>query len=102
MARLTSRLISFATTVCLGLGIHSLLHIKSAASRAFDQARSGVMALSSSPVKTTRESSAVRISQEETVRFPEIGTVRVRANEDSGRDLRLTFIDQKSEKEIQS
>jgi hypothetical protein len=103
MARLTSRLISFTTTLCLGAGIHGLLHTKSATSRAFDQVRSEVTALPSSPVKPISEfsaESASRVSQEEIIRFPEIGNVRVRANEDFGKGLRLTFFDPKSGGEL--
>ena len=105
MARLTSRLISVTATFCLSLGIHNLLHTKSAASRAFDQARSEVTALTKPPVKPIKESSAEntsRISQEAIVRFPEIGEVRVCAHEDFGKSLRLTFIDQESGRELLS
>jgi hypothetical protein len=105
MARLTSRLISFTTTLCLSAGIHGRLHTKSATSRAFDQVRSEASALHSRPSKATNESSAEsasRISQEEIVRFPKIGDVRVCANEDFGKDLRLTFSNEKSGGIIQS
>lgn len=104
MVRLASRLISLTTTVCLSAGIHNLLHTKSAPSHALDQAQSELTAVPIS-VKQINESSTEstsRISQEGIVRFSGIGDVRVCAHEDFGTGLRLTFIDQKSGREILS
>jgi hypothetical protein len=109
MVRLTSRLISLTTTLCLSVGIHNLLHTKSANSRAIDQAAPEIIApvplplpdLATKPINESTMNTS-RISQQAIVRFPEIGDVRVCAHEDFGNALRLTFTDQKSEKEIRS
>jgi len=105
MTKVIRCLITFTATSCLSVCIHFLLPAKSIASHAIDQIECGLVGLSKVPVKSDNRSSATsnsRISQEEIVRFPQIGAVRVRANEEVGRDLTLTFINQKSENEIQS
>jgi len=54
--------------------------------------------LVANPSPTPVVNSISKISQEEVIRFPQIGAVRVSAHE--GRELELTFVDAKSGKQI--
>jgi hypothetical protein len=99
MTRIFRCLISFTTTFALSAVIHYLLP-KPALSREVDRTQLAIIPpvpeplLLPSPSPTPIINSVCKISQEEVIRFPQIGALRVSAHE--GRDLELTFVDERS------
>ena len=105
MTRLLGYLLIAASTFCLGAGVDSLVRAGLKNSLSGDRLYAGISAdLSPTSFTTlaTPTTNNSRISQEAIVRFPKIGDVRVCANEDFGKELRLTFTDQRSGKELLS
>ena len=108
MARIAARLLCITSTFCIGLVADALLHTKIEDSQS-DKHSTTASTTSTvlppaipSPTKSIDDASPDSISQESIVRFPQIGDVRVCAHDDFGKTPRLTFIDQKSGREILS
>src|SRR5215831_16622963 len=106
MAKIARCLISCLSTFALSAGIHWLLpgssHSDEVVSAQLEMIPPVPLFLpdpSPTPVVT---SAVPRISQEEVIRFPQVGAVRVSAHEYFGRDLSLTFTDPESGRMIQS
>jgi hypothetical protein len=102
MTRILRCLVSFTTTFTLSAGIHHLLRAKPALE--VDRTQLEMIppvpgpVLVANPSPTPIVNSVSRISQEAVIRFPQIGAVRVSANE--GKNMELKFIDQKSGRQI--
>jgi hypothetical protein len=101
--RLLGRLLVAATTFCLSLSIEapssSVPSPQSTAELLYAVVLGINLSDASRPINTPVDP---HISQQSTVRFPNIGNVRVRAHEDFGTAPQLTFIEQKSGRQILS
>src|SRR5205809_349760 len=104
MERFSGRLLVSIATFCLGIGLHALIGSKQKSPRSQASASVTVANLGVSPTSVLRPAhdyegsakGASRVSQEQVIRFPQIGNVRVAAHEDFGNSPRLTFTDEKS------